>query len=379
MATPTPEEAARAVLRALFEIEMDGKEIAGLAAVLGYGVLGHTGLDPASINDAVDLLESRRLAKVIRSEGGRAGDEWRFRSVMPTPEGKREYELMKREKNMDPRKVFVIHGRDLRARDAMFKLLRALDLKPIEWDKAVEMTGVGSPYTGQVLETVFRQVQAVVALFTGDDVASLRPELLRQGEMRESPTPQPRPNVLLESGMALGSHPDRTVIVHAGRLRPISDLIGRHVVVVERGRPWRQEIADRLRTAKCSVDTDHHRDWENEGAELEEAGARGDAPALPAASPASVELGTPDEQALLFRTAVEAQCRAKGHQPVTLKLREERNGTQWAGLDETTLGGELRKMAAQELIEIVSEAGTVFVVKRPVQRVSVVSETERGW
>jgi hypothetical protein len=178
--------------------------------------------------------------------------------------------------------------------------------------------------------------------------------------------------------MAMGSHPDRTVFVHAGRLRPISDLTGRHVIVVEKGRPWQQEIADRLRTAKCGVDTDHHPGWEKEGADLENAGARADPPASERpVAPASADLDSPDEQALLFRVDVERRCRDVGYRPITLKLREERLGS---GLDEVRLAAELKKMEADDLIDIVSEAGTVFVVKRRVQRLTVTNLTsKRGW
>jgi predicted nucleotide-binding protein len=33
----------------------------------------------------------------------------------------------------DKRRVFVVHGRNILARDAVFELLRAIDLYPIEW------------------------------------------------------------------------------------------------------------------------------------------------------------------------------------------------------------------------------------------------------
>ncbi len=47
---------------------------------------------------------------------------------------------------MDPRNVFVIHGRDLLARDAMVDFLRALNLNPIEWSQATRMTGSATIY-----------------------------------------------------------------------------------------------------------------------------------------------------------------------------------------------------------------------------------------
>jgi predicted nucleotide-binding protein len=74
------------------------------------------------------------------------------------------------------RKVFVVHGRNEAARSAIFTFLRAIGLDPIEWSKAVTMTGEGSPYPGQVLDAAFAAAQAIVVLLTPDDIAYLRPE-----------------------------------------------------------------------------------------------------------------------------------------------------------------------------------------------------------
>lgn len=46
----------------------------------------------------------------------------------------------------DAREVFVVHGRNGAARDAMFTFLRALELHPLEWSELVNTTGQGSPY-----------------------------------------------------------------------------------------------------------------------------------------------------------------------------------------------------------------------------------------
>jgi predicted nucleotide-binding protein len=65
--------------------------------------------------------------------------------------------------------------------------------------------------------------------------------------------PQPRPNVLLEGGMALGLFPDRTVIVELGTLRPVSDIGERHVIRMNDTGERRHELAQRLQTAGCEV------------------------------------------------------------------------------------------------------------------------------
>ena len=70
-------------------------------------------------------------------------------------------------------------------------------------------TGEASPYIGQVLEKGFSIVQAVVVLMTPNDEARLREPYWGRNEPPEETqlTPQPRPNVLLEAGMALGLFP----------------------------------------------------------------------------------------------------------------------------------------------------------------------------
>lgn len=53
------------------------------------------------------------------------------------------------------RSVFVVHGRNEELRRAMFEFLRSINLAPMVWTHAVELTGVGSPYIGQVLDAAF--------------------------------------------------------------------------------------------------------------------------------------------------------------------------------------------------------------------------------
>ena len=48
---------------------------------------------------------------------------------------------------------------------------------PLEWSQIVNEVGTGAPYIGEVLDKGFEICQAVVALFTPDDQAYLRPHL----------------------------------------------------------------------------------------------------------------------------------------------------------------------------------------------------------
>jgi predicted nucleotide-binding protein len=152
-------------------------------------------------------------------------------------------------------RVFVVHGRDLNARDQVFMFLRSIGLDPIEWSQALQMTGKATPYIGEVLDAAFEHAQAILILMTPDEIAHLRIEFASSpGDPETLPAEQPRPNVLFEAGMALGRKSDRTVIVEVGNIRPFSDIQGKHVVRLDDSPQRRKDLAQRLRTAGCSVD-----------------------------------------------------------------------------------------------------------------------------
>lgn len=162
---------------------------------------------------------------------------------------------------MNAKKVFVVHGRNLAARDAMFGFLRAIGLEPIEWSTAISATGSASPYIGQALDAAFAMAQAVVVLLTPDDIAYLRPGYASgDADPERVPTPQARPNVLFEAGMAIGRHPERTVLVELGSLRPFSDVAGRHAVRLDNSAAKRNDLATRLKASGCDVSTSGS-DW----------------------------------------------------------------------------------------------------------------------
>jgi predicted nucleotide-binding protein len=167
----------------------------------------------------------------------------------------------------DKRRVFVVHGRNLKARDAMFAFLRAVDLDPIEWEEAIKMTSKGTPHPEEVLRAAFSNAQAGVILMTGDDLARLGKSYLGSHDSADERrlTPQARPNVLFEAGMAWGRFPERTIIVALGHTRDFSDLVGLHIVQISNAVKSRQALADRLKTARCLVKTDGRTSWHEAG------------------------------------------------------------------------------------------------------------------
>ncbi|HBB96239.1 MAG TPA: hypothetical protein DC054_12685 [Blastocatellia bacterium] len=162
--------------------------------------------------------------------------------------------------------VFVVHGRNDGARYSLFRFLRSIGLRPLEWSQAIQLTGKATPYIGEILDAAFSDAQAVVVLMTPDDDARLRREFRKPNDpsYELELTGQSRPNVLFEAGMAIGRHPDRTVLVELGDLRPFSDVGGRHIVKLDNSVGARQGLAHRLERAGCTIDL-RGTDWHTEG------------------------------------------------------------------------------------------------------------------
>ncbi len=157
-----------------------------------------------------------------------------------------------------PRKsnsVMVVYGRDARVSEALFTFLRTIGLEPIEWSQARKKTGKPSPYTGEIVDAAFSIAAAVVVLLTPDDEAYLKKEFWDPTDepFEKEPRGQARPNVLFEAGRAFGSHPEATVIVQLGNVRPFSDTVGKHVIRLNQGPECRKELASRLEDAGCAV------------------------------------------------------------------------------------------------------------------------------
>ncbi len=171
-----------------------------------------------------------------------------------------------RRQSMITQQVFVVHGRNQKARDAIFAFLRSIGLQPLEWNEAVLATGKASPYIGEILDAAFSQAGAVVVLMTPDDEARLRERFVSANDPPHETelTGQARPNVIFEAGMAMGRDADRTVLIELGSLRPFSDIGGRHVIRLDDRTQRRQELAQRLQSAGCPVNLDGT-DWHTAG------------------------------------------------------------------------------------------------------------------
>jgi CAP12/Pycsar effector protein, TIR domain len=172
------------------------------------------------------------------------------------PPGSRRREAGIAADQPDPRRIAVIYGRDSEASVWLFSFLRSLDLHPLEWTELVKATRSGAPSNRTVVEQLFEQATAVVVLLSPDEVCRLHPDLTPQPDARGEGAwrSQPRANVLLEAGMALAFHPDRTIFVEIGAVRMPSDLEGVNVVRLDGTAGPLHSLAERLHTSGCAVE-----------------------------------------------------------------------------------------------------------------------------
>jgi predicted nucleotide-binding protein len=187
----------------------------------------------------------------------------------PAPTGSRAAKASRsvgagRRRDRSNRNVFIIHGRDEQFRERVFEVVRALDLRPMEWESIVSATRHAAPSLLTIIETALKLAQAVVVLLTPDDIVQLHPSLReREGSDGDSaPAMQPRPNVLIELGMALMSSADRTIILEVGDLRPVADLGGLNFIHFDGEEAALGKFVQRLKNAGCPVD-DSGTDWRN--------------------------------------------------------------------------------------------------------------------
>jgi predicted nucleotide-binding protein len=148
----------------------------------------------------------------------------------------------------------VVHGRNLRARDGIFTFLRALGLRPIEWEEAVAETGVASPHNLDAVRAAMDVAQAVVVVLTAEDRAGLLPQLADADDDDVMLRGQPRQNVILEGGLAMGVDRSRVVLVEIGSIRRASDFDGLNVVRLTNAAPTRLALRSRLQSAGCEID-----------------------------------------------------------------------------------------------------------------------------
>jgi predicted nucleotide-binding protein len=153
----------------------------------------------------------------------------------------------------DPTRVMIVHGRNTAALNALRAYLQSLGLVPILWEDAIEETGEGSPHNLDAVIAAMSLAQAVVVLFTAEEEARLLSRFQSDPAEEDDFVGQPRPNVLVEAGMAIALGRERTILTRLGRIRGASDLDGLNAVNLGNDNGPRTALRRRLATAGCRV------------------------------------------------------------------------------------------------------------------------------
>lgn len=150
----------------------------------------------------------------------------------------------------------MVYGRDSELTGRFFDLLRAADLRPLEWETLVQATGRATPSLAQVVAQAPHLAQATLVLLSPDDIVQLHSDLVlgSDGLQERGRGAQARPNVLFELGLALMAYPDNTVIVEVGNMRPLSDIAGLNVIRFDGSAAAIRKVLHRLEIAGCPVD-----------------------------------------------------------------------------------------------------------------------------
>lgn len=153
------------------------------------------------------------------------------------------------------RSVFIVHGRDMSNKNALVALLKQMDIRPITWNEAVSLSP--SQNTLDIVMAGINHAQAVIILFTPDDLARLKNEFLKDddGPHERNETGQARPNVILEAGIAYAKEPTKTIFARVGKTREISDIAGFNWVQLSQDYNDRDRLRREL--LKAGVELDH--------------------------------------------------------------------------------------------------------------------------
>lgn len=153
------------------------------------------------------------------------------------------------------KRIFVVHGRNRSMRTAMFNFLKAIGLEPLDWLSLRKLTGRATPFTLDVVRKGMKSAWATIVIWNPEERDHLLPSFwgANTKKMDQQYANQPRPNVILEAGMALSLMPRKVIFVHCGDARIISDLEGLNVLRSTDDVVDRHTLVHTLHSIKCDV------------------------------------------------------------------------------------------------------------------------------
>lgn len=152
------------------------------------------------------------------------------------------------------KRVFIVHGRNGNIVGAVATIVRSMGLEPLDFGEVRLAESFRGRYIGEVLDHAFDTAQAILVLVSGEEIVRLRPRFAIAQDFPLRTERQPRPNVLVEIGMALRSHAERVIIIDFPPVRQISDLAGLATLKFDGNeRKFQTDLSARLKQAGCEV------------------------------------------------------------------------------------------------------------------------------
>lgn len=202
----------------------------------------HPGFGSVPLNPGLEeLIEDQREGVATRLT--RLESLLERLDLVPEPTGARSAPPALKSDLLKGREVFIVHGHDAAAKEAVARFLERLDLEPVVLHEQANL--------GRTVIEKFEQhssVQFAVVLLTPDDVG-------RSVAAASEPRPRARQNVILELGFFLGAlGRKRVCALHVGEIEIPSDYDGVLYIPLDTQGGWRLKLAAELRSAGLEVD-----------------------------------------------------------------------------------------------------------------------------
>jgi predicted nucleotide-binding protein len=152
-------------------------------------------------------------------------------------------------------RVFIVHGRNVKALKGIEEFLRSLHLESLTFRDAIKLAKQNA-HIDEIVEIGMTNAHATLVLFTGDEDARLKKSYFLDSDpiSEKNLQSQPRPNVIFEAGMALARNPATTIFVQFGpHLRPFSDIAGLFVLLITDAEQDRRILKEQLVKIGCKV------------------------------------------------------------------------------------------------------------------------------
>lgn len=146
----------------------------------------------------------------------------------------------------DSRKLFVVHGHDVAAKESLARFLQKVKLEPIILHEQPN----GGRTIIEKFETYSSDVGFAVVLLTPDDMGCAANDV-----KAEKLKPRARQNVITELGFFIGKlGRTRVCALHKGEVELPSDYSGVLYLPMDESDAWKTKLAQELVEAKMSID-----------------------------------------------------------------------------------------------------------------------------